>query len=73
MASLAQSFGASERGLIFSVIGKAIAHFAEQTIATRSRRNTINCLENLSDDRLADIGINRENIAKEVFRDRIYL
>lgn len=73
MASLAQSFGASEHGSIFSVVGTAVAKFFDTLLVARSRRETINCLTELSDAQLADIGLTRENIAKDVYRDTVYL
>ena len=73
MASLAQSYGASENGSIFSVVGTAVAKLFDTLLVARSRRDTINCLKGLSDAQLADIGLTRANIAKDVYRDTVYL
>jgi uncharacterized protein YjiS (DUF1127 family) len=73
MASLAQSYGASERGNVFSLIGVGLAKGLESLFVARSRRDTISSLHNLSDQQLNDIGMSRENIAKDVYRATIYL
>ncbi|WP_071672417.1 hypothetical protein [Nioella nitratireducens] len=58
---------------IFARIGAAIARAATNYVEARSRAGEISRLQSMSDAELARMGLKRDDIARHVFRDILYI
>uniref|UniRef100_UPI004048D7A7 DUF1127 domain-containing protein n=1 Tax=Yoonia sp. TaxID=2212373 RepID=UPI004048D7A7 len=72
MAVLTHTGIAPANSSFFAKFKQALRRYVEAVIAARGRSEEIARLQNMSDSQLADIGIERQDIVKIVFRDKLH-
>lgn len=73
MATLALSPAATGTTSLFHTLFAAIKRALSSYDAAQSRANEVRRLEGMTDAELARIGLRREQIARYVFRDILYI
>ena len=73
MAALTHTGIAPANYSFFAKFKSAIGRYVEAVIAARGRSEEIARFQSMSDRQLADIGVERQDIVKIVFRDKLHL